>query len=658
MENGLKKNERNGFLEVLCMLPAFMFLLSILLVRLHMFSMPMTDIYWSEATDTSTLSDLFCYWKSIIIIGSACLAIIVAIVGYLKDFIHIKKSFLYIPGLVYAAFTLLSLIFSEYKYFALHGMSEHFEGTIVLLAYIIMLFYLVNVIENGRRLKHLVYCALGAAFLLCILGVTQATGHDFLSTATGQKIITPNFTLGTGLKSWDMIDSLSAAGQRFYNFSFTKGEVYQTVYNINYVPFYLVLLIPISALMFISCQLGDNKIKKTGAFVFLIVYGSLLYNLFSANSASGYFGLAIIFAAFLIIFHKRVKKWTKQIVCLAVVLGLVMGITVDRWLPDVKKYVGLLRYHAIESVYANNEHELPYDYGRAPMTYQTYFDYVETIDNSIALSMRGNRLVINKNSDGSFVFGDDEGNQLLLKPIDADNTQFAILDDRFYDFVTVSLGRVEDEKYLVIHLIDCIWRFHYDDSGFRYRNAVGKDVLLSKVPHAGIIKNYKMASIRGRIWDTTISMLPKFLIYGAGADGFVFVFPQNDYATLVAAYGPNAFNIVTDKAHNLYMQYWVNTGLISLLAWLTLVGYYLIGAVKSFKKRGFEDFSDFVNGGIFCGILGFLAIAVFNDGSVNTMPMFYTMLGTGLAINMRDKWPGGDTDGKAVKQKGAAMPEV
>lgn len=67
------------------------------------------------------------------------------------------------------------------------------------------------------------------------------------------------------------------------------------------------------------------------------------------------------------------------------------------------------------------------------------------------------------------------------------------------------------------------------------------------------------------------------------------------------------------------------------------------GAVKQFRKRGFIDFCDFVNGGIFRGICGFLTVAFFNDGSVNTMPMFYTMLGTGLAINMRDKWPGEET---------------
>ena len=114
-------------------------------------------------------------------------------------------------------------------------------------------------------------------------------------------------------------------------------------------------------------------------------------------------------------------------------------------------------------------------------------------------------------------------------------------------------------------------------------------------------------------------------------------------------------NLVTDKAHNLYMQYWVNTGLISLLAWLTMVGFYLVGAVKSFRKRGFMDFCDFANGGIFCGIIGFLATAFFNDGSVSTMPMFYTMLGTGLALNARDKWVAVKTaDDKSMAQ----MPEI
>ncbi len=187
---------------------------------------------------------------------------------------------------------------------------------------------------------------------------------------------------------------------------------------------------------------------------------------------------------------------------------------------------------------------------------------------------------------------------------------------------------------------------------------------LSIIPHSELIKDYKIGTGRGRIWATTIPMLKKYILVGSGADTFAFAFPQNDYVTVYnnggISHGSLYMTLVTDKAHSLYMQYWVNTGLISLLAWLTLVGYYLVGAAKQFRKRGFVEFSDFVNGGIFCGIIGFLFVAFFNDGSVNTMPMFYTMLGTGLAINMKDKWPNagalsGASTGSATAE---SMPEI
>ena len=81
-----------------------------------------------------------------------------------------------------------------------------------------------------------------------------------------------------------------------------------------------------------------------------------------------------------------------------------------------------------------------------------------------------------------------------------------------------------------------------------------------------------------------------------------------------------------------------------------MVGYYLVGAVEPFRRRGFVDFCGFVNGGIFCGICGFLAVAFFNNGSVNARPVFACELGTGLAINLRDKWPGGDFDRSCARR--------
>ena len=678
MGNGLDK--RNRFTDIVCMFPIFVFVLSIVLVRLHLFSMPLTNIYWTEALDTTTLSDLFSYWKSMAILLAGYLSIIVFVIGYFKNQIKFKSSFLYIPALVYILFVTISYVFSDYKYFALRGMQEHFEGTFVLIAYILMIFFLFNVVDSDRRVKSIVCCTLSIAVLLGLLGATQATGHDFFTTTIGQKLITPNNMVSSGLKSWDMIDLLAAQGERAYNFSFTEGEVYQTVYNINYVPLYLSLLLPISAILFVFYSIGEGKKSKIVASILLIVYGLLLYNFFSANSASGYIGLITVFIIALVLFHKYLTKWYKSILCLLIVLGLTMGLTVDRWLPEIQPLLSNATKIIATNIYADDITSINTNYDKYPASVWMPVDYIETSDNQVIFALNESAIIITRdNANGTFIITDGDNQQLYLTNISGQDNKFQILDDRFHDYAALSLVKDETGKsYVVISTQRGDWHFLYDESGFRYRNSVGKFIGLTSVPHSDLIHDYSLASARGWIWATTIPMLKSYLIVGAGADVFPFVYPQNDYATLYSHPQWIIPEIVADKAHNLYMQYWVNTGLISLLAWLTMVGYYLVGAVKQFRRRGFVDFCDFVNGGIFCGICGFLAVAFFNDGSVNTMPMFYTMLGTGLAINMRDKWPeaapvgetsgdgpstgsgpvGGKKKGKKVKAGAEAMPEM
>ena len=656
MEN--KLNKRNLIQDVFYVLPGLVFALSIMLVRLHLFSMPMTDIYWSEATDASTLTDVFNYWKAITIITAAVLAVVVSVVGYFRGLVLLKKSFLLVPAFVYAAFVLVSLLFSDYEYFALRGMSEHFEGTIVLLSYTIMVIFLANVVDSERRLKCIVYCALGATLLLGILGISQATGNDFFSTTAGQKLMTPNYVLENGIKSWDMIDILAKSGQKVYDFSFTDGEVYQTVYNINYVPLYLSLLIPISAIGFVAFGINEDKKKRWISLAFLLLFGVYLYNFFTANSSSGYLGLAGVFVTALIIFRKNLKKWVKLIVCLTVVLGLVMGLTVSRWLPEIRKAMGEISSLVVVPVFADDV-SIQRDYDNEPASVGLPIDFIETYDSYMDFGINNATLRITRdNSASSFIITDDQYNQLYLTNIEGEEGYYQVLDERFHDYVKLALSTdAEGNKYVLIANKYIEWPFIFDGTRFLYHNLVGKNVTLTQIPHSDLIKNYSAGTGRGRIWATTIPMLSHYIVSGAGADIFTFVYPQNDYVFVYNTGGIMNRDLwlstVTDKAHNLYMQYWVNIGLISLLAWLTLVGYYLVGAVKQFRKRGFAEFSDFVNGGIFCGIIGFLFVAFFNDGSVNTMPMFYTMLGTGLAINMRDKWPSDEPVGETSGSDGA-----
>lgn len=644
--------KRNRVTDSVYLLPVFVFTLSILLVRLHLFSMPLTDIYWSEATDTTTLSDVFSYWKCLAILAAGGLTCILAIVGYFGGQIQFKKSVFYIPAFIYVCFVLLSYLFSDYKYFALRGMQEHFEGTIILLAYITLLFFMLNVIDSKRRLKMVVICVLSLSMLLGILGITQAIGHDFFSTAIGQKLMTPNYTLDTGIKSWDMIDILATTGQKAYDFSFTEGEVYQTVYNINYVPLYLSLLIPIGAILFIFTLKKGNNLILSG--ICLGLFGLFLYNFFSANSSSGYAGLMVILIAALAIFHKYLKQWVKPIVCLLIITGLVLGLTVNQWLPEVKSLLGNFSTDFFDFVYAEDLPNIQYEYEKKPASISPVIDYIETNQTNLVFSINGNELVITRDdASSSFAITDGDSNPLYLSMIPDEDNVFQILDVRYHDFVKLSLTNDGIRSVVLLSTRAHDWHFAYDNGQFKYVNSVGKDVILTKIPHSGLIKSYSFANGRGLIWDTIIPQLKNYIFIGAGADVFSFVYPQNDYATAYTVDPWTKMNLVTDKAHNLYMQYWVNTGLISLLAWLTMVGYYLVGSVKQFRKRGFVDFCDFVNGGIFCGICGFLAVAFFNDGSVNTMPMFYTMLGTGLAINMRDKWPGEETVGETSGSDGA-----
>ena len=105
MENGL--NKRNRVSDLVWLIPAFVFVLSILLVRLHMQTMPMTEIFWSEATDTTMLTDLFTWWKAAAVVAAACLAVVAGIAGHFNRAVQFKKSFLYIPAAVYAVFVLL-----------------------------------------------------------------------------------------------------------------------------------------------------------------------------------------------------------------------------------------------------------------------------------------------------------------------------------------------------------------------------------------------------------------------------------------------------------------------------------------------------------------------------------------------------------------------
>jgi O-antigen ligase len=126
-------------------------------------------------------------------------------------------------------------------------------------------------------------------------------------------------------------------------------------------------------------------------------------------------------------------------------------------------------------------------------------------------------------------------------------------------------------------------------------------------------------------------MLKDTIIKGYGADTYALYFPQNDFAGKLA--GLYATNIVVDKPHNMYLQMGVNTGVISLLAFIFLIMVYLVSSVRLYFKTYPDTFTKLMGMCIFISVLGYCLAGIFNDSTVSVAPVFWTMLGMGIAIN-------------------------
>jgi len=126
-------------------------------------------------------------------------------------------------------------------------------------------------------------------------------------------------------------------------------------------------------------------------------------------------------------------------------------------------------------------------------------------------------------------------------------------------------------------------------------------------------------------------MISDTIFAGHGADTYCVNFPHKDYVGKYNA-GWN-INMVVDKPHNMYIGIAINTGLLSLIALLFFFGIYLVQSFKIYFRNKIESFASYTGSGIFLGICGFLVAGLVNDSTVSVMPMFYGLLGTGIAIN-------------------------
>ena len=634
---------------------AFFTAFVIIIVRLYNYSREMSEYYWSSGS--SKLVDFFSHYKVVAIVICAVLALLLLAYRLFVQNFYIKRSVLYIPALVYLVFVLLSYAFSPVKDIAWMGWNDRFEGTLILMCYIFMAFYIMNIVNSEKNVKMIIYPLGVSSFILSLLGISQALDKDFFRTTIGQKLIVPNSQLESGATAWQAIDQAAEKGEQFLKFTFQNKEIYQTVYNINYVSFYLTLLIPIFGLLFIHEK--QSIVKKIA---WGVLFALNLFNLIGSASSSGLLGMFVVVILAIAVFNKKIITWWKPLVILLVITIAIGGITLERWSSELAYAISGAVGHSKQSSSpasgaggnnsangqssADSENStLSATSGNTSSTATSEtraqdsghkFDYFSNKGDTVTVSLDGNVATIDMSQENQITMSGRDKKSIEITQ-DSGSGVISIDDDKFKDMTITPTEDEEGKQILSIGLKGekQKWNFTKTDDGVMLVNDLGNTVKMENIPHWGFKDNPKFGSGRGYIWSRSFPLLKDTIILGHGADTYCVYFPHKDY---VGKYNTNwNINMVVDKPHNMFIGIAINTGLISLLALLAFFGMYIVQSFRLYFRHEMKSFMAFAGAGIFLGICGFLVSGLVNDSSVSVMPMFYGLLGTGIAINMMIK---------------------
>lgn len=562
-----------------------------LIVHMFEYDANLSQFDWFPAS-SGLQTDFFFAWKMIAIVILGVVMIGIMLYRYLKkkEQFQFENSFYML--FVYAMFVAMSALFSSYKYWVVRGTYELFEPVWAVFAYMILCYYVYNYVQEEKQVnKVLLWAGVGMA-MVTLIGVFQYFGKDFFKTGFGKHLI-------TNISFWGNLDSL--------NFNMAEGTSYTTLYNPNFLSFYFGMLIPLLACLFI----GAKKVWQRAALVVAEIL--CIICLKGSGSDSGWMAVAAGAAIAVLVLLSRGKK-LRYVGGALVAAGIIGSIVIANTTSFGERIKNTITgtYH-MEDQYSLND--------------------IATNDEDVVLKIWDNALSVSYDiaEDGTIqiLCKDSDGNPLGQTLADEGTQTYSIDDERFAN-VQVQPVMFDQTAGINVYVDGISWNFvKTDDDGYEFLNPAGKLVKYEKVKQSNLFKEDAM-SFRGHIWNTTIPVLGKHVFVGSGANTYLLERPQNDYFGQAYIYGFNTYDV---KAHCWYLQQWVETGLFGTLALIGFLLWYIIRSVRIYRRVDLHEHLSWVGFGLFAAVLVYVIAAVANDSNVCTAPVFWGMLGLGMAVN-------------------------
>lgn len=563
-----------------------------------------------------TIKDVFSFakakWLKVVAVATV-LAVVFQIVG--RDGFSIRfKSLPVILSGVLALFALVSSIFSKNITTAFSGAAERYEGMWIWLCYIVFFIVTMAFCESKKRL----YIAVGifmTAFLLSgLIGFFQAIGLDIFKTDIMNRLVR-----GSSYKP-----NSPALVIRF-------DSVFGTFYNPNCAGMYYGFA---SAFAFI-CALF-MPVKKRIKYVFAALSLILLVAMFATDSIGGLLGFfsgtlvsCLVGGAFLI-FKKKDKKALIGAISFAVVavVGTTLAFILNPLLPQK---LGIIT----DAVFKGNVGESASAYKKVDVQGKNCI--IETAFGVFSVEYNGEDTLLSK--DGAVYYPDEESES--QEPKGVIKTYKIFKEDTGMQWcLNIYPKGISKDKTSPLMMIDSA-----DESGNtisfifvqvaenefafadKFSNPVGKEGV-SAIGFKGL---ERLGSNRGYIWSRSIPVLFRHIIFGAGADCFEFEFPQEDVYKKLEYLG-NPYQII-DKPHSIFLQVGINFGLVSLLLFVFLYGYYVVTTVKTLFAADENPFVFAVALGFLAAVTSFFASGLTTDSVVSVSPVFWCIFGAGFGVN-------------------------
>lgn len=581
----------------------------------YMHEQPLTELtakYFSSSS--GSITDWFLFQKEF------CLVIAAALLGLIflteefflekgwKD-IPLRKKNLRLPLIltgVYALLLIISGIMAEHKELVMMGIVKHYEGLLGTLGYLVLFLAAMNYFCDTKSLERF-----GMAMMLCslaagIFAVMEYKGHPLQETDFMAHLMAPadQYELASSLRS-------------------TSSNVHITFYNSNYFGSFCGLMFPLTAGM----ALGSKNIVKKA--LGLVAAAGLVLGAILSNSSGGLYAVAGGGVLLLLVYA---VYWCRGMISripalVALLCAAAVGISglsyMVRTNDDLAKRVD-------EVVNNGDADKLTMEQKREKWA-KTRFVLSDIRQDGSSLVLddySGNTVTVECYQTQSGIdavrFYDTAGEKLETHMND---DMYFCFDDERYKFCKFKFSST-DKLYIDLNYKTKLV-FQYEDGKFKpyvHSLYIMEDINSYRGPEL-FRRDLSAFTGRSMIWGNTISFLDECIFIGKGCGNYICAYPQYDYVSLLEVYQTPA--MVINKPHNWYLGVAVDSGIVSLLALLALLGVFLVKGFKTVVLHPVKDRFMHLRLGIYISVIAFMVVGMVNDSYVCVSPLFWFIFGVG-----------------------------